>query len=229
MINFIRTDISGIANGVKVLVYGRAGAGKTTLIATAPAPFVISAENGLMSLRKYQIVGAEVHTYEEMKEVCDWLHGSAEAKQFATVAMDSVSEIAERILENEKASNKDPRKAYGETQDKVLSILRRFRDIPGKNIYFSAKQEAAKDEVTGMVLNGPSMPGRQLGPALPYLFDEIFNLNIGKTPDGQEFRYLRTRMDNQYDAKDRSGVLDTFEPPDLTRIFNKIIASGAIQ
>lgn len=228
-INFLRSDIVGVGNGVKVLVYGRAGVGKTTLIATAPVPFIISAENGLMSLRHFQIVGAEVKTYDDMLEIYNWMIGSAEARQFATICLDSVTEIAERILENEKFANKDPRKAYGETHDKVLSLLRKFRDISHKNIYFSAKQESIKDEVTGLSLYGPSMPGRQLGPALPYLFDEIFNLGIAKTPQGQEYRYLRTAPDNQYDAKDRSGALQPFEPADLSAIFNKIRSSGAIQ
>lgn len=36
------------ANGVKVLVYGKAGAGKTSLIPTLPHPVVLSAEGGLL-------------------------------------------------------------------------------------------------------------------------------------------------------------------------------------
>jgi len=228
-IRFLTTDVAGRESGVKALVYGPAGAGKTTLIATAPAPFVISAEKGLMSLRNYRIAGAEVHNFNELNEVYAWVSGSAEARQFQTICIDSSSEVAERILEAEKATNKDPRKAYGEMQDKVLMMLRKFRDLPQKHIYFSAKQEAIKDEVSGMQLYGPGMPGRQLGPAMPYLFDEIFHLGIGKTPEGQSYRYLRTQRDNQYDAKDRSGVLDVYEPPDLNHIFNKIINSGAIQ
>ena len=38
------------SSGVKVLVYGQAGSGKTTLIRTAPAPLILSAEAGLLSL-----------------------------------------------------------------------------------------------------------------------------------------------------------------------------------
>lgn len=37
-------------NGVKVLVYGQAGAGKTHLIRTLPHPVILSAEGGLLSL-----------------------------------------------------------------------------------------------------------------------------------------------------------------------------------
>ena len=41
--------------GVKVLVYGHAGAGKTSLIRTAPNPVILSAEAGLLSLSDLDI------------------------------------------------------------------------------------------------------------------------------------------------------------------------------
>ena len=54
-LNFTTTDRAAQLNGVKVLVYGQAGAGKTVLASTAPAPFLISAEGGELSLRNVQI------------------------------------------------------------------------------------------------------------------------------------------------------------------------------
>ena len=44
----IKTTGSLAANGVKVLVYGQAGAGKTSLIKSLPNPIVLSAEGGLL-------------------------------------------------------------------------------------------------------------------------------------------------------------------------------------
>ena len=48
------------ANGLKVLVYGQAGAGKTTLIKTLPKPLILSAEGGLLSLRKENLPFIEI-------------------------------------------------------------------------------------------------------------------------------------------------------------------------
>jgi len=39
------------ANGVKMLVYGAAGSGKTTLVKTLPNVIVLSAEGGLLSIQ----------------------------------------------------------------------------------------------------------------------------------------------------------------------------------
>lgn len=45
------TDRASISQGVKMLVYGASGSGKTGLCATLPAPLIISAEGGLLRLR----------------------------------------------------------------------------------------------------------------------------------------------------------------------------------
>ncbi len=101
-VNLRNTNTVAI-NGLKVLVYGEAGAGKTTLIKTLPKPLILSAEGGLLSLRKENLPFIEIHTVEELRDAAKWLETSAEAKQFESVALDSISEIAEVVLSNEKA------------------------------------------------------------------------------------------------------------------------------
>lgn len=210
-------------HGIKALVYGKSGAGKTKLAATAPAPVILSAESGILSLREYRIPMIQIRTVAELTEAHQWALNSAEARQFATVYIDSISEIGEVVLANAKAQVKDPRQAYGELIEKMMMTIKAFRDLPGKNVVMAAKQEPIKDEMTGIVQYGPSMPGSKLGPQLPYLFDEVFRLGVGKTLQGVEYRFLQTGPDLQYDAKDRSGSLDPVEPPDLSFVFNKIL------
>lgn len=209
-------------NGVKVLVYSRAGIGKTVLCSTAPTPFIGSAESGVLSLRNMNIPMAELTCIEDVEEFYRWIVGSAEARQFQTFCLDSISEIAEQVLNNAKRTTKDPRQAYGELIERMESLIRKFRDIQGPNVYFAAKMEPIKDEMTGIVKYSAKMPGSKLGPSLPYFFDEVFRLDIGKDKDGKEFRFLQTQPDMQYEAKDRSGALAAIEPPDLSYIFSKI-------
>ena len=222
-LNFTTTDKAAQLNGVKVLVYGQASAGKTVLASTAPAPFLISAEGGELSLRTMQIPMVKVTTVEDLRDVYAWCERSAEAKQFQTICIDSLSEIAEVVLNNAKRQVKDPRQAYGELIEKMETTIRMFRDLPGRNVYMSAKMEPTKDELTGVVKYGPAMPGSKLGTKLPYFFDEVFRLGINKTPQGESYRFLQTQPDLQYEAKDRSGVLAAVEPPHLAQLFNKIL------
>ena len=89
-------------NGIKCLVYGQAGAGKTSLIKTLPNPVVLSAEAGLLSIADQDIPFIQIETIEQLQEAYLWLKDSEESKQFQSVALDSISEIAEVVLIKEK-------------------------------------------------------------------------------------------------------------------------------
>jgi phage nucleotide-binding protein len=217
----VRTTSSLAANGVKVLVYGQAGAGKTTLIKTLPDPIILSAEGGLLSIRDADLPYIEVATMDDLREAYSWLTKSEEAKAYASVALDSISEIAEVVLNAEKKEAKDPRQAYGAMQEQMADIIRSFRDLPGKHVYMSAKLEKTQDEL-GRVLYSPSMPGNKTGQALPYFFDEVLALRVEKDADGVTQRALMCDSDGLWLAKDRSGKLDVWEAPDLGAIIDKI-------
>ena len=219
-INLKRT--SGLsAQGVKLLVYGQAGAGKTSLIRTLPNPVILSAEAGLLSLTGTDIPYIEIGSMAELQEAYLWASGSDEAKGFDSIALDSISEIAEVVLSTEKKLTKDPRAAYGAMQEQMGDLIRAFRDLPGKNVYFSAKLEKSQDEM-GKLLYNPAMPGKALTQGLPYFFDEVLALRVERDSDGNTHRALMCDSDGLWLAKDRSGRLEGWEAPDLGAIIAKI-------
>ena len=213
-------DVSAL--NVRLLVYGAAGAGKTSLIPTLPSPLVLSAEGGLLSIKGADVPFIEIKSMDDLKEAYQWLTESEEAAQFKSVALDSISEIAEVVLTAEKATAKDPRQAYGALQDQMQMIIRAFRDLPGKHVYFSAKMEKAQDE-TGRILYAPSMPGNKLAQQLPYFFDEVLALRVEKDAEGVPQRALMCASDGLWSAKDRSGRLDAWEGADLGAVIEKIM------
>ena len=217
----VKTTGSLSANGVKVLCYGAAGAGKTSLIKTLPNPIVLSAEGGLLSIQDADLPYIEINDMATLQEAYKWLTESADAKGFQSVALDSISEIAEVVLNAEKKATKDPRQAYGAMQEQMADIIRAFRDISGKNVYMSAKLEKTQDE-QGRILYGPSMPGNKTGQALPYFFDEVLALRVEKDAEGNTQRALMCDSDGLWLAKDRSGKLAAWEAPDLGAIIAKI-------
>lgn len=216
----LRSTSDAQANGVKIVVYGMAGAGKTSLIKTLPKPIIISAEAGLLSLEGEDIPYINISSYEDLKEAYQYII-SEECEEFQSIAIDSISEIGEVILSHEKRVNKDGRAAYGEMAVQVLDLMRTFRDIRGKNIYFSAKCEKQQDE-SGRLLYSPSMPGAKLSQQIPYLVDEVLALRMEKDAEGIVQRALMCAGDGLWQAKDRSGKLDEWEAPDLGLIIEKI-------
>jgi len=209
------------AQAVKLLVYGQAGAGKTSLIPTLPTPVILSAEGGLLSIADTNLPFIEITSMDDLREAYKWLTSSTEAAEFESVALDSISEIAEVVLNAEKKINKDPRAAYGAMQEQMADIIRGFRDLPGKHVYMSAKLEKTQDEM-GRVLYAPSMPGNKTGQSLPYFFDEVLALRVEKDAEGMTRRALMTDGDGLWLAKDRSGKLEVWEDADLGEIIKKI-------
>lgn len=214
----------------KILVYGGAGVGKTTLIASLRGKvLILSAEAGLLSLAGAELDAdvVEVTSIEALRAVYTELRAGDHGYDW--VVLDSVSEIAEVVLSSEKAKTKDPRQAYGALSDEMVKIMRAFRDLQC-GVYFSAKLASTKDETTGKVSHSIGMPGAKLGEALPYLFDEVFRLVVVDEDDGNggkiASRYLLTATDGKSVAKDRSGKLEAYEPADLGAVVAKIIGGA---
>lgn len=220
MINLQNTG-KATASAIKLLVYGAAGVGKTSLIPTMPAPVILSAEAGLLSIASSDLPFLAIKSMEDLREAYTWLTTSDDAKGYKSIALDSISEIAEVCLEAEKKSAKDPRQAYGEMATTMAQVIRMFRDIPDRHVLFTAKLDKSQDE-TGRMLYAPSMPGNKTGQALPYYFDIVAALRVEKDAEGNAQRALMCDTDGLWQAKDRSGKLDAWEAPNIGEIIAKI-------
>lgn len=235
--------------GVKILAYGGSGFGKTVLMATLPQPFVVvSTENGLLSLTVKNLTkifiglgmtpeAAEARAQGvkqqpvmivknglQLKSAFEWLASPANMKLYKSVGWDSASETAEAMLNVSKAIKADGRQAYGEVADTIAKYFRKFRDeLPGKHICITAKLGTKQDGVTGQIIGAPDFPGKQLGPQSPYWMDECFRIGVATDPTSNaQYRFIQTQPNEAFDAKDRSGMLDTWERPDLEYLINKI-------
>ena len=203
--------------GVKIAVYGGAGIGKTRLCNTAPKPLIVSAESGLLSLRNDSADYVEIKTMKDLDDVFKFAKSSADC-HYETICLDSASEIAETVFEEFAKNEKDNRQAYLKMGDAMIHAIRNFRDLPNKHVVFNFKMKMVEDESTGTLFYVPMAPGKMIGAQVPYMFDELFCMQIRK--DGT--RFLQTVADRQRFCKDRSGALEKEEPANLTSIIDKI-------
>jgi hypothetical protein len=234
---FTNSAEQAATNGMKMLVYGASGTGKTVLCSTLPNVVMLSAEAGALSLTEQNLRKIYptaplvipvpiilIRNVDDLAQAYQWLTTSVEARQFQSVALDSLSEIGEVVLNNAKRQVKDPRQAYGELIEKMETLIRAYRDLPGKHVYMAAKMESIRDDLTSTTKYSASMPGAKLGNKLPYFFDFVFRLGIGQAADGTKYRFLQTSPDLQFEAKDRSGKLDAMEYPHLGNVISKVLA-----
>jgi hypothetical protein len=216
-------DATLVNNGVKCVVYGKAGAGKTRLALTVPKPIILSAERGLLSIKGHGLQQLpEISTLAELVNAHNWLMTNAAARQFDTVFVDSISEIAEVVLRNAKSQTKDGRKAHDDAAELIIqTIFRAFRDMPRMHVVMIAKERGDMDQLSQTMQYQPSMPNSKLREALPYYFDYVFRYVHGMNADRTPWEALQCRADATSIAKARSGAVSMWEQPHLGNIFNK--------
>lgn len=210
--------------GVKAIVYGGPGSGKTPLTQTAPRPVMCVCEPGMLTMRTVQNVPAwEAYTPERIDEFIKWVSESSEARGFDTVCIDSISQMAEIILVQELKSNKDGRKAYGEMFRKTMEHLNKLYYLPQKHTYLIAKQGLVEEG--GGKIRKPYFPGEALNVNVPHMYDEVWHIGLNTVP-GQPKPVLAVRTVATFDtfARDRSGRLNELEYPELSQLFNKCMS-----
>lgn len=211
-------------NGIKLVLYGASGSGKTVMAASAPNPIYISAEKGMLSLSDRDIPYMEVKTLKSLEEAFKFTKDC----EYDTIVIDSLSEVTQACLDEftrqmimDSSSGKiDKRQAYGKIAEKIGNMIRNFRDLDGKNVIFIAKERKIEDEASNTITYEAYLPGKVLPFDLPYLVDEVLCLQMNRKGE----RFVQTVGDFKRICKDRSGTLDNPEIPDFNIIFEKIKA-----
>jgi len=226
----LKSTKGGGSDGVKILCYGESGAGKTHLIRTMVKEgktIILSTEKGLLSLVDVDIPYISIDSMDDLSEAYTFLVSDPEGAKFVNIALDSITDIAEVCLNAEKKKSNDGRAAYSNLADRMGEMIRAFRDLPGRNVYFSAQLDKVQDEKARM-LYGPSMPGKTLTQQLPYFFDLLLALRVESVADPEApggvkvMRMFQTQTDGLWQAKNRGGRLEMWEEPDLGAVIRKV-------
>lgn len=201
--------------GCKTICYGPPGTGKTPIINTAPRPVLLACEPGLLSMRGSNVPTFTAFEPKRIDEFFDWVTGSSEINNFDTIGIDSVSEMAGIYLVEGLRKNKHGMAAYGDMAENTEKQLRKIYFMKNKHVYAIGKQE---------INNGykrPYMPGQYLPVNFPHLFDYILHLDIQNVPGVGQVKAFRCNGDMQTMARNRTGNLNDFEPPNLMQLFQK--------
>jgi len=203
---------------INALIFGKSGVGKTTLASTLKGTTVIiSMESGLMSLRHHPIDYVEIKCLDDLRHTLDELSKS----DYDNIYIDSLSEVGQMFLDYSKLKYPDDRqtmKMYGYLLEVMTKFIKYCRDID-KNVFFTALQKTTQDDA-GRRFHTPDLQG-SIATKCGAFFDFVFNYQIIKKDD-EMVRCLVTSGTDNTIAKDRSGVLDKFEKPDLGLIIDKV-------
>lgn len=211
------------------LIYGLAGAGKTPISATLPDCLIVSSEPGLKSLQNYRIPFVQARNFAEAMEVLRWITTGTECRKYQNIFFDSISMLSEYILIEEQKKSKDARQWSPATSRNTMDVVLGFlQSIQNKNVWMTSKAAEVYTTV-GVGLNAsqvktvePFTVLPKLGPALPYHFNNVLYMSRHRDSNNNEYAMLTCRFtDMTPQTRNRSGMLATWEPPDLSLILKK--------
>lgn len=135
---------------------------------------------------------------------------------------------------SEKTGKYDGRGAYGRHGQEVITWLTAIQHTPHKSTVVSCILDAYLDDFKRQVY-AMQIDGSKAGNELPGIFDEVLTLGLFRVENDQPFFDLQKGTERAFvchlnngfgvPAKDRSGRLDLFEPPDLGALMRKIASA----
>jgi len=218
---------------VAVLVVGTAGAGKTSLIRTLPAPdseiLMVSFEGGTACLdgTNYDVIEADLkNPIVFMEELYEALTSDAYKKKYKYIFIDSLTEIGQSVISFLK---KDPHygqakntlQLYGKYAEIMTTIIKSYRDMTDYSIIFTCLDSIDRDGLDK--IESINVPGTSIKNGLRGWFDIVLSYKLYKDEEGNTIRKLVSDVGESPIAKDRTSKLDAFEDPDLSVIIKKVL------
>ncbi|MDA3833522.1 MAG: ATP-binding protein [Spirochaetales bacterium] len=230
---------------IKMLIYGTAGAGKTTFGATAmdheaTAPVLfINAEGGMLSVVDKDPAAWDLNSYDELEEVF-WFLAKGDHK-YKTVVIDSLSELQMLNLDSimkknmQKTTGKNKREDqfdiwledYGKSTQQMRAMVRRFRDLP-MHVIFTCLESSSMDDKKVESIH-PALTPKLRGTALGYMdiVGYLYTKQEEKDGETETVRQMLVQPYEKWEAKDRSGKLGTtFNEPTVPKMMDIIAGKG---
>ncbi|WP_136646581.1 ATP-binding protein [Tabrizicola sp. YIM 78059] len=182
--------------------------------------------------------GAEYHAWLQQQYLGTGIEDFLCRKRI--VFVDSITDLTRQAMAyarqqpeafSERTGKPDVRGAYGLLGREVIQALKHLQHARGKTVIFVGVLEKVADEF-GATTWQPQMEGTKAARELPGIVDQVVSMQLfGRDARGDwtldetsAERRLVCRSGNPWGlpAKDRSGRLDTTEPPDLGALIAKI-------
>jgi hypothetical protein len=124
---------------------------------------------------------------------------------------------------SDRSGKKDLRGAYGLHAREMIAWLMHLQQARAVNVIFLGVLETATDDFN-RTEHRLQMEGARTGRELPAIVDQVITYTWIDFGDGVPTRAFVCTSPNewQYPAKDRSGRLEQFEPPDLGKLLTKL-------
>lgn len=203
-----------LLDSIGLCIYGKSGAGKTSLLATMPGRGLVvdvpQIEGGNFVLRPYKdrIDVRDVESWDDIDDIYWWLKKTPH--DYKWVALDSITafaELARRKTVKERTLAEDPhttsQQEWGKIGSLVGELIYRFRVLPIHTIWVAQERKFGDEQRGEPVQLGPALSPAALSALQPSMF-LIGRLSVDERMDGTTERRLRVGPHSLYISKIRA-------------------------
>jgi len=173
-----------------------------------------------------------VYSAAHYAAVKDQFGDPARLSKYRTYFIDSITAVGRLCFQwssqqpeafSERSGKRDLRGAYGLHAREALAWLTHIQQARDVNVVFLGVLETVLDDFNHTE-HRLQFEGTRTGRELPAVIDEVITYHWVDFGDGALTRSFICTSPNRwnYPAKDRSGRLEQFEPPDLGKLLNKL-------
>jgi len=177
-----------------------------------------------------------VYSAAHYAAVKDQFGDPARLSKYRTYFIDSITAVGRLCFQwssqqpeafSERSGKRDLRGAYGLHAREALAWLTHIQQARDVNVVFLGVLETVLDDFNHTE-HRLQFEGTRTGRELPAVIDEVITYHWVDYGDGALARSFICTSPNRwnYPAKDRSGRLEQFEPPDLGKLLNKLTKPG---
>lgn len=232
----------------RIMVFGQTGTGKSTFGSTMPGPrFILAADpNAAVPLqrsfealpRTIMPVGetsrrpaglATVETFADVMEVVSMLEAEGKKRGIQSIIVDSLTAVSELCVyevlgkrRGQANENKLSMQDYGTLFVRLDGLRHRLHQLPMHILWLAGVKRVRMPGEEANVLRpeGPDLIG-QAADRFPANCQASLYIERAYSNSKSTVR-LRTCSDNEVIAKDNTGSLDQYEPPDAYIVLSKM-------
>lgn len=127
---------------IKMMVYGQAGMGKTTLALSAPKPLLLDFDNGVKRVNMNHLEGVGVVQVTSWKDVEEVLR--EDLSEFQTIVVDTIGKMMDFIIAHKCGTRQPSIRDWGGINQEFTGFVRNLSML-NKNIVFVAHRDTRKD------------------------------------------------------------------------------------
>lgn len=131
-----------INSAIKMMIYGQAGMGKTTLALSAPSPLLIDFDGGVKRVNMNHLQGVDivqVNTWAEVNQLF-----SEDLSAYQTIVIDTIGKMMDFIIAYKCGSKQPSLRDWGGINQEFQSFSRNLSNL-GKHIIFVAHRDSRKN------------------------------------------------------------------------------------